>query len=208
MRKNQHHATQKIKHYHSYTRTTRQDAKPLQWLQNLLLASCVLTAIGILASFMISSASAQVIHYPSAAKQRLEQSQRQWHAVVDKKQAPKGGTSTNSCPIDLHHAPVINRLTQAQMTTMHGAYASFASVISAEHTPYFIFGEKNRFAVQALPLDPCKINFTLQTSQQRVFQDPLAQGNLFITAVHGDLVSYQTASGTTGLFNYVTGQFQ
>ena len=182
-------------------RTTRR-------LKTATIAGLVLALVGIFTFFTLNSASAQSTPPLSAAKQQLEQSQAQWHALVDKNRALKGTLSPRSCPVDLHHAPVINRLTPAQMATMHNAYASFASVISAEGKPYFIFGENGKFVVQALSLDPCKTNSASQTTTTQAFQNPLHQGNLMIQSVQGDLLTYQTASGVTGLFNYVTGQFQ
>ncbi len=211
MRKHSHHIAQRTKKNHSCTRMQRMYASPMQWLQNALFASCVLAVLGILTFFTISSASAQSIHQLSVAKQQLEQSQAQWHASVDKKKAPKGMVSmvsTHTCLVNLQHAPVINSPTHAQMTTMHNAYASFASVISAENKPYFIFGENSKFVVQAIPLDPCKTDPTYQMASKQTFHDPLQQGYLTITSVRGDLVNYQAASGATGSFNYVTGQFQ
>jgi hypothetical protein len=208
MRKHSHPITQRTKNNRSRIRMQRMHARPMHWLQNALLVGCVLAVLGILTFFTISSVSAQSIHQLSAAKQQLEQSQVQWHASVDKKKAPKGIVSTHSCLVNLQHAPVITSPTHAQMITMHNAYASFASVVSAENKPYFIFGENSKFVVQAVPLDPCKADPAYQIASKQTFEDPLQQGYLTITSVHGDLVSYRAVSGVAGAFNYVTGQFQ
>lgn len=193
----------KNKHAHSIVKRT--NPRTMHWLKAATIAGLVLALVGIFTFFTLNSASAQSSPL-SAAKQQLEQSQAQWHALVDKNRAPKGTLPSRSCPVDLQHAPAITRLTPEQMVTMHNAYASFASVISTEGTPYFVFGENGKFVVQALPLDPCKAGLTNQVVKQ-TYEDPLHQGNLMILSVQGDLLTYQTASGATGLFNYVTGQF-
>jgi len=210
MNKHSHNASRhtKSKHSRNKGKSTRSRSYTTHWLKVATVVGFVLAVVGIFTFFTINNVAAQSAPQLSAAKQQLEQSQAQWHALVDKHKAPKGTLSTGSCPMDLHHAPVIERLTPTQMVTMHNAYASFASVISAENKPYFIFGENGKFVVQALPLDPCKTDSNLQQNNGQTFQQSTAQGNLLITSVQGDLVTYQTSSGATGSFNYVTGQFQ
>jgi hypothetical protein len=186
---------------------TRTNACVTRWLKTSLLVGCFLAALTVLTIFTFASASAQSVPRPSAAKQQLVESQARWHAVVDQKHAPKGTDSINSCPVDLHHAAVINRLTSAQMVGMHHTYTSFASVISVENKPYYIFGEDGKFVVQALALDPCQANLIQQQKNKQTFQAP-QQGDLIIQSVQGDLVTYQAPSGAVGIFNFVTGQFR
>jgi|GEM_PF-2126969 len=204
-----HYLRQQTRRKHTRTLAKQRNTRQGQWLKNVLVFACFLVAIGAFAFFAVVSVSAQSTPSLSAAKQQLVQSQAQWHALVDQKKAPKVKVAPGSCPVDLHHAPVITTLTPAQMATMHNAYASFASVISAEQKPYFIFGENGKFVVQALPLDPCKVDPVQQQQSEQAFQAPASsQGNLIILSIQGDLVTYRASSGATGVFNYVTGQFQ
>ena len=204
-----HHIGQQTRRKRTHTVVKRSNTRQGKWLKNVLVFACFLAAIGVFAFFAVVSASAQSTSSLSAAKQQLVQSQAQWHALVDQKKAPKVQVAPGSCPVDLHHAPVITTLTPEQVATMHNAYASFASVISAEQKPYFIFGENGKFVVQALPLDPCKVDPILQQQSKQTFRAPAAsQGDLIILSVQGDLITYRASSGTTGVFNYVTGQFQ
>ncbi len=208
MRKNTRHARQLARKKHARTFTKRTHTRLASWLQNAFLAGCFLIALGAFTFFALPSAFAQPTPPLSAAKQQLVQSQAQWHANVDKKKAPKGKVSLGSCPVNLQQAPAITVLTPVQMATMHDAYASFASVISAEHRPYFIYGENGKFVVQPLPLDPCKANlFQAQRNKQTFLSPALNPGNLLIQSVQGDLITYRTSAGATGAFNYVTGQF-
>lgn len=208
MSKHSHSGSRHTKSKFGRNKVKRQRSYEMPWLKIVTVVGFALAVVGVLTFLAITNASAQSAPQLSAAKQQLVQSQAQWHAKVDTYKAPKGTLSTGSCPADLHHAPVIERLTPAQMATMHNAYASFASIISAENKPYFVFGENGKFVVQAESLDPCKTASNPQQNSGQTFQQVIAQGNLWITSVQGDLVTYKTSSGATGAFNYVTGQFQ
>lgn len=83
-------------------------------------------------------------------------------------------------------------------------YDSFINVISEEKHPYSVLGEMYQIVVIERPVDMCNPN-NAQT-RPRNYVDAGQPGQITLTGVRGDIVTFTTAKAT-GSFNCVTGQY-
>jgi len=170
-----------------------------------LVVSTTMLLLGVLL-LTPSHALAQSQTQLSPAKQDLVDSQVKWHAQFDGYKSTKIA-KTPSCPMDLNQSAKFIDMSSSVSKDHQISYMSFANVVSSEKMPYFIYGKTDQINVEVVPLDPCKTNF-FHTSNQKSFRTPKHEGDIIVTSVQGDVVLYRTSTGTTGAFNFVTGQFQ
>lgn len=142
-------------------------------------------------------------------KQQAEQLQAQWLAQHGHEHAAKiqlaPGTHA-SCPINLDQAPVVGKVDAQSLR--HGQkqeYNSFIHVISAEKRFYTVLGEVNQIVVEQRRVDMCDPNDI--PPAPRAFAIAQQVGQITLTGVHGDVVTFTTANNTSGQFNYVSGQY-
>ncbi len=196
----QRHLPQRTKRRQRITR--RMPAKNLP-TRALLIAGIVAAGVLVLVvGVTIASAS------PSVAlnrKQQAVQMQAQWKAAHDRSPAAKqGGQSAIACVVIQNQPPqIVNLSGQAPLPGQN--YNSYIRMTSTEGTPYTVFGEVNQLAVQVRPQNPCSASGAL--APIHFYPAPQRVGQLTLTAVQGDVVTFTTAAHTTGRFNYVTGQY-
>lgn len=86
--------------------------------------------------------------------------------------------------------------------------------VPVENVPYYVLifsgargsnPQQGLIIVERLPKDLCAPGF--QTNQLLYFDTPYQRGALTITRVSGDIVTFTTAVGPTGTFNFMTGKF-
>jgi hypothetical protein len=90
-----------------------------------------------------------------------------------------------------------------------------AQVISSDKIPYRIFAgaldddpQRGRLIVLEVVRDACAVAAGLAPAPTpKTFTLPVKSGAATITAIEGDLIAYETASGTKGRFRYPTGEF-
>jgi hypothetical protein len=140
-------------------------------------------------------------------KGQAAQLQAQWQAQHGKVHAQKAHLTLGtfaSCAINLNQPPLVVNL--AGKPGLPGQnYDSFITVVSQEKHPYSILGEQNQIVVIERAVDMCNPNTA--PAQPRFYVDPRQPGQITLTGVHGDIVTFTTAAKTTGSFNYVTGQY-
>lgn len=140
----------------------------------------------------------------SNLKQQAATMQAQWMAANSQHPAPKKylapGTYA-SCATPLNQPPIVVTSVQAPGAPYH----SYINVISSDKHPYSILGEMNKIIVIKRQIDMCNPHDTPVPPRDYVM--PGQPGQITLIAVQGDVVTFTTASGATGRFNYVTGQY-
>lgn len=172
----------------------------------------MLIAVGCVAAILLGvGGSLEAISAGSSTSGNLKPQaarlQATWVAQQSGQQAPKTGNQSAkpSCPINLNVPPEIVNMS-ANPPLPGQDYDSYIIVISVERVPYTIFGQVNQIGVSQSPLDPCAPNTT--PIPTRHYADPHQPGQITLTGVTGDVVTFTTAAHTSGTFNYVTGQYQ
>lgn len=96
--------------------------------------------------------------------------------------------------------------------SFHENLINVASAISSQGVPYAIYAgtlnsdpQQGILIVMRMQKDPCAAGN--QGSSIQRYLTPSRQGALTLTKIADDTVVFKTASGGTGQFNYVTGQF-
>jgi len=90
-----------------------------------------------------------------------------------------------------------------------------ASAVSSRGVPYRIFAgaldpdsQQGVLLVLQQSIDPCATAAGLLPHfEPQSFTLPVKTGGVTLTAIEGDLVSFETAGGNKGQFNYTTGEF-
>lgn len=179
----------------------------------LFLASIPVLVMGLV--FSISTAQAQT---PSSTPHQKSIPTYPAYSVTNKHVKPNSYVS--SCPIGSLPQPGIVKIGVPNTNPAY-AYHSLAIGISGGQ-PYQILGgyvrgtpEQGVIHVESISTDPCK-DFITQMGKPAAQSSPTEavvsaqtkEGSITITGVKGDTVSYVSAAGKTGHFNYVTKIFQ
>ncbi len=90
-------------------------------------------------------------------------------------------------------------LTVASAVGSNGLYMLYSGRLSAEPFQGFI-------AVQRWPKDPCAEG--RNSYEPQLYLTPFKRGAVTLLATEGDSVTFRTADGTAGRFEYTTGQFR
>jgi hypothetical protein len=138
-------------------------------------------------------------------KQQAAQMQAQWitgHSHYHAAKVHLAPGAFASCAVNLNQSPIV---VTGISRTSNLPYDSYINVISVDKYPYSILGEMNRIVVVERQRDMCNPHDT--PIPARDFNAPGQPGQITVTAVDGDVVTFTTAAHTTGQFNYVTGQY-
>ena len=154
-------------------------------------------------------------------KQSLErQSFAQCEAAAAGYHAPKfpEPSAVLSCPTDLSKMatgifPYDSRY-QPPPFWRKGIPVNLASAISTAGVPYTIsagaeYGDSQQGVVYVVQesTDPCAEAAGTLTRFEGSFVLPVKTGPVTLTAIEGDLISFETSGGTKGKFRYATGEF-
>lgn len=137
-------------------------------------------------------------------KQQAAAMQAQWMAANSDHPKAKVHLAPGqwaSCAMSLNQSPIVVTNVQAPGSQ----YNSYINVIATNKRPYSILGEMNKIVVIKRQVDMCNPNDpAIPPHDYALSGQP---GQITVTAVKGDVVTFTTASGSTGQFDYVTGKY-
>ncbi len=123
-----------------------------------------------------------------------------------------------SCPIDLASVKTgifeYDPKYQPPPFWREGTLVNIATAVSSQGVPYTVYAGTGIDSQQGVVFvlqettDPCATAAgLLPRGELRTFVLPGNSGAVTLTAIEGDLVSFETADGTKGKFDYTAGQF-
>jgi hypothetical protein len=183
---------------------------PRQWTLAAILVVLVTVALAVTAFAAGIGTSGTT---PGSSKQaKLQQINAQATADANSWHAPKHPNSTpiTSCPVQ----GLQNNINVDVLPGDPDHITNVATIAPTTGQPYIYqiyAGSTANNAQQGLLIvirnaaDPCASKAPASTFNR--FDTPYLRGSVTLTAISGDMVAFTTAAGTSGHFNFITGQF-
>lgn len=181
-----------------------------------ILVMAAVGALALAATALAASGSNGGLGVTAAQKQAfLSQVQAARATAATLPRAPKP-SGTNARPPASCSTTVQTGIGPFRGGPFHGgnSMTTVAWVVSSQGVPYVIYAgaldedpQQGVLVVLRLNRDPCAAATGGSDTYQRTYNDPSRQGALTLTAIDGDRVIFTSANGSTGAFNYVTGQY-